>query len=376
MEGCKLIDASFGTKSREATVSGAYQYDTGQRLRLTGLPSEEELKAQDEMLAEDSVIAVAVQFAFKGDDRTEERSAFWSDEEQAWTVEIPDVYLQRSADVLMYVVVSHGATNKASRAKTFYEAVFRPISRPAPGKAVSPAVRDDWAALRQEVTAAVNDAKNAVTGENGANSAASKARDAAAAANTAAAAATQAAEVSAKYLGEVKGMKVWVEMNAWPDNVASYTTLEVKDSDGNVVGHEVVFGIPQGDPGVMKINDIVVQQGEMEVDGKTVKGGVVTLKPEDIGAAGAKAEFKATLSASGWNESEAYSTATQYVDVPGLLATDTPIIDIDGSQGISARIIEEWSKVSSISAHDGMLVATALDGVPEETIGIKILCVR
>ena len=38
--------------------------------------------------------------------------------------------------------------------------------------------------------------------------------------------------------------------------------------------------------------------------------------------------------------------------------------------------IEAWSKVSSISVQDGLLIATALDGVPEETIGIKILCVR
>lgn len=368
-----MIDASFGTKSREATVSGAYQYDVGQRLRLTGLPSEEELKAQDELISENGVINVTAQFAFRGDDQTEERSAFWNEEEQVWVVEIPDVYLQRSADVHMYIFVGYGSTEEASRGKTVYEAVFRPISRPAPATAVSPAVKDAWAALSAEVRLLME--QDMEPSANRASAAATLAKEAADAANTAAAAANQAAEVSAKYLGEVKGMKVWVRMNAWPDNVASYTTLEVKDSDGNVVGHEVEFGIPQGDPGVMKINDIIVQPGEMEVDGKTVKGGVVTLKPEDIGAAGAKAEFKATLSASGWNENS-YGMASQYVQVPGLLETDTPIIDIDGSKGISLSIIESWSKVSSIRVYDGTLAATALDGAPEDTIDIKILCVR
>ena len=34
-----MIDAIFDRHSRSAAVSGIYQYDTGQRLRLRGLPS-------------------------------------------------------------------------------------------------------------------------------------------------------------------------------------------------------------------------------------------------------------------------------------------------------------------------------------------------
>jgi len=71
-----LIEASFEpAKSRSAAVSGAYQYDTGQRLRMLGLPSPEEFLEMDELLAEDSEMTVRVQFAFVGDSQTEERSA-------------------------------------------------------------------------------------------------------------------------------------------------------------------------------------------------------------------------------------------------------------------------------------------------------------
>ena len=71
-----MIEASFEpAKSRSAAVSGAYQYDTGQRLRMLGLPSPEEFLEMDELLAEDSEMTVRVQFAFVGDSQTEERSA-------------------------------------------------------------------------------------------------------------------------------------------------------------------------------------------------------------------------------------------------------------------------------------------------------------
>lgn len=366
MEGCKLIDASFGTKSREATVSGAYQYDVGQRLRLTGLPSEEELKAQDEMLAEDSVIAVAVQFAFKGDDRTEERSAFWSDEEQAWTVEIPDVYLQRSADVLMYVVVSHGATDKASRAKTFYEAVFRPISRPAPGTSVSPAVKDDWAALRQEVTAAIRDADNAVTGENGANSAASKARDAAAAANEAARKAAADVNTYLSFLGRT---------DVTAERIAPYAEptikVEKKTDDAGAEYTLVTFGIPQS---VVTVNGIEAESnGDIKMDYKDV--GAMPATHQTV------FEFKATVPTTGWEVSG--NIAYNYIPVAGLVNSDAPMIDVVTSGIIPVGrdtvepVMEAWSKIYRIDVDDNQLKLFCFaDDLPEVSFSIKILCVR
>lgn len=364
MEGCNLIDASFGTKSREATVSGAYQYDVGQRLRLTGLPSEEELKAQDEMLAEDSVIAVAVQFAFKGDDRTEERSAFWSDEEQAWTVEIPDVYLQRSADVLMYVVVSHGATDEASRAKTVYEAVFRPISRPAPGTAVSPAVRDDWAALRQEVTAAITAADEAVTGENGANSAASKARDAAAAANEAAEKATSDVNAYLQKLGDTQVSLEIIGLSETP-------TVEVEDVAGadNKTHKKVIFRLPQS---------VVTVNGQAAGEGGDIK-----LTPDMVGAMPATHqtvfEFASEIPTTGWKTNSDFPYCEVTLD--GVTANDAPVVDVRkyALNTLSAaeikKVLAEWAKVVSIEIYDGWYRVNATK-IPSVPIPIKLLCVR
>ena len=47
-----MIEASFEQgRGRSAAVSGAYQYDTGQRLRLRGLPSPSELLERDALLS-------------------------------------------------------------------------------------------------------------------------------------------------------------------------------------------------------------------------------------------------------------------------------------------------------------------------------------
>ena len=43
-----MIEASFEQgRGRSAAVSGAYQYDTGQRIRMHGLPGPEELARRD-----------------------------------------------------------------------------------------------------------------------------------------------------------------------------------------------------------------------------------------------------------------------------------------------------------------------------------------
>ena len=89
-----MIDASFSSTGRDATVSGAYQYDTGQRLRMHGLPSPSELAERDSLLGGDG-ITVQAQFSFTGDSQTEMRLAAWEqeteDEPGVWVAEIPDV---------------------------------------------------------------------------------------------------------------------------------------------------------------------------------------------------------------------------------------------------------------------------------------------
>ena len=47
-----MINASFNSgKTRATAISGAYQYDTGQRLVMHGLPSPEEFSGEDDFLS-------------------------------------------------------------------------------------------------------------------------------------------------------------------------------------------------------------------------------------------------------------------------------------------------------------------------------------
>lgn len=59
-----MIDAIFDRHSRSAAVSGVYQYDTGQRLRLRGLPSPDEMLERDTLLSGEEV-TVQAQFRLR-----------------------------------------------------------------------------------------------------------------------------------------------------------------------------------------------------------------------------------------------------------------------------------------------------------------------
>ena len=140
-----MITASFDER-RSAAVAGAYQFDTGQRLRMFGLPTPGELAQRDDFLSGD-MVTVQAQYGFVGDSQTEMRLCTFEEESGAWIAAVPDVYLMRHEDVHVYVYVSYGQTEETCRAKTCYEAVFRPISRPAPGDAVTPGQINAWDAL-------------------------------------------------------------------------------------------------------------------------------------------------------------------------------------------------------------------------------------
>ena len=145
-----------------AAVSGVYQYDTGQRLRMNGLPSPDELLAGDDLLAGDAV-TVQAHFSNEGDAQTEMRLAQWDDDRWCWVVEIPDVYLTRIDPVHVFVYVYHGETENSSRARTEYEGVFSPISRPAPNNVASEDMLSQWAQLEAEVDLVLSSASTAIT---------------------------------------------------------------------------------------------------------------------------------------------------------------------------------------------------------------------
>ena len=236
-----MIDASFDRHSRSAAVSGIYQYDTGQRMRLRGLPSPEELLEKDALLSGEAV-TVQAQFAYEGDSQTEPRLAAWDEDLYAWLVDIPDAYLTRSETVRVFVEVYYGADENGGRTKTMYEGVFKPISRPASNDTATDDQLEAWSTLAAEVdlvlsTAgpaqqnAVSQAESAISAANTAQASADNAREAAQEA--------QAAEDALSAMEEALG-GITVQTETLPPGSAATATLS-----GNVL----TLGIPRGADG-------------------------------------------------------------------------------------------------------------------------------
>lgn len=138
-----MIQASFGRNNRAASIAGAYQYDTGQRLVMHGLPGPQELSAQDDFLSGD-LAAVEAHFSRAGDSQSEMRLAIWDAQRGAWTAAVPDEYLSVSEEIRVYVYVSHGSDDSGTRGRTAYEGVFTPIARPAPFGISTPEQESEW----------------------------------------------------------------------------------------------------------------------------------------------------------------------------------------------------------------------------------------
>lgn len=264
-----MIEASFEQgRGRSAAVSGAYQYDTGQRLRLRGLPSPDEMLERDALLSGEEA-TVQAQFAYEGDSQTEPRLAAWDDELLAWLVDIPDAYLTRSETVRVYVEVYYGADENGARTKTMYEGVFKPISRPASLGTVTDDQLEAWSQLAAEVdlvlsTAgpaqqnAVSQAESAIAAAGAAQASADNAREAAQEAQ----AAEDALSAMEKALGGIT-----VQTQTLPPGSAATAELS-----GNVL----TLGIPRGADGA---------KGETGDTGPaditlSFSGGVLTITPK------------------------------------------------------------------------------------------------
>lgn len=263
-----MIDASFDRHSRSAAVSGIYQYDTGQRMRLRGLPSPEELLEKDALLSGEAV-TVQAQFAYEGDSQTESRLAAWDEDLYAWLVDIPDAYLTRSEAVRVFVEVYYGADENGGRTKTMYEGVFKPISRPASLGTATDDQLAAWETLAAEVdlvlsTAgpaqqnAVSQAESAVAAANAAQDSADNAREAAQNTN----AAKSALSAMAKTLG---GMTVRTTSLA----AGSSATAALS---GNVL----TLGIPKGATGAKGDTG---NTGPADIT-LSFSGGVLTITPK------------------------------------------------------------------------------------------------
>lgn len=161
-----MIVASFdGTRS--AAVGGVYQYDTGQRLVMHGIPSPMELARQDDMLSGD-LVTMQAQFSCRGDSQAQMRLAMWDEARKVWMADVPDEYLTRSRDVHVYVYLYYGADATGERAQTAYEATFCPIGRPAPSGIVTEDQLAQWADIKAEIEISMSKVNNAIEEANNA----------------------------------------------------------------------------------------------------------------------------------------------------------------------------------------------------------------
>jgi len=356
-----MIEASFeGLAERSAAVSGAYQYDTGQRLKMHGLPSPAELAGRDDFLSGD-VVTVQAQYAFAGDSQTEMRLAAYDEETGTWTAAVPDRYLMRCADVHVYIYVGYGQTAESMRAKTCYEAVFRPMGRPAPGTEVTPDQKNAWDALMQEINLVIADTGRAASNANAQAVVAKEAADTASA---------KAEEMEIKMDGLMATQVVVYQLGS--HLMEPLVSILDKTTAEGIPYKELQIGIPRGMPGIMSVN------GQSVTD-----GGSLWLRPEDIGAMPADKqtvfEYVSEIPSTSWTSVSYYYTKA--VAVPGLLASDTPVVDlhIDTMAMVNKekveRYQEELAKIVKITTQDGGFTAFALHPL-SMSIPVRLMCVR
>lgn len=228
-----MLEANFSPEtSRGASVTGAVQYDSGQRLRLRGLPTPQELAVEDELLSGDSV-SVQVQFAYRGDSQSEPRPAGYDAAEGCWVCEVPDAYLTRASEVQVYVYVGYGADEDGkTRSKTMYTATFRPEGRPAPNDSVTPDQKNAWDALVAEVNLALSAVAKATSG---ANAAAQTAQNAADNIGTSASVASAAAKAANEAASRLNGMNPVRSVNGFAPDANGAVDVKVSGAgDGQV----------------------------------------------------------------------------------------------------------------------------------------------
>ena len=252
-----MIEANFELRThKSAAIAGIYQYDTGQRLRMRGLPTPNELAEMDDFLTGD-VATVQAQYGYAGDSQTETRIASYDEETGCWTADIPDVYLTRSSAVKVFVYVSYGATDGESRAKTCYEGSFTPISRPAPSTQVTPSQGNAWDALVTEINLTLSKMNTAISE---ANAAAEGAKTQTEATQKA----VQAANTQAQRLADM-------DIRAQAREYGSGSTAQMADSGGKLV---LTLGIERGKPGAKGDKGDKGEKGDRGDKGDTGPAGV------------------------------------------------------------------------------------------------------
>lgn len=124
----------------------------------------------------------------------------------------------------------------------------------------------------------------------------------------------------------------------------------------------------------------IYQQGTPlnEENLNNIESGIEMLVDEANRLAEVKLEeaiYAATIPTSGWNGTEA--PYTRNITVNGLLASDTPIIDIvqSGDYQTDTQICDNWALISRITTRANGLTVTA-DEIPTAAIPIQVRCLR
>lgn len=266
-----MIEASFERNGeRSAAVSGAYQYDTGQRLRMHGLPSPGELAREDEFLSGD-MATMQVHFGLKGDSQTQARLALWEEESGCWLTTIPDEYLQTAESVYAYVYVSYGLDADGNgRTKTMYELTFRPAARPAPNNVATSEQWEAWAVKSAEAQMTI-DALG--TAQQSAQNAQADAQAAAQAAKNASGNAMAAAQEAQAHTARLEAVQAqWSGMKVHTKALAAGA-----QATASLTGGTLTLGLPSGAKG---------EKGETGDKGPadialSISDGVLTITPKE-----------------------------------------------------------------------------------------------
>jgi hypothetical protein len=256
-----LIVASFNKEqNRTAAVSGAYQYDTGQRLVMHGLPSPPEMAGRDDLLSGD-LVTVQAQFSYKGDSQADMRLAMWDEKRQVWLVDVPDEYLARQRDVHVYVFCYYGSDEIGERGETAYEATFRPISRPAPSGTVTEEQLRQWANLKAEIEISVSKVDNAIQNALDAAQAAAEEGERIQNETKGAASAASSVKQALNALGDAGGDLGNAEISvvSLPAGSQATASLDMTGSTGRLT-----LGIPRGNNGAQG------EQGELGLSDITI----------------------------------------------------------------------------------------------------------
>ena len=90
-------------------------------------------------------------------------------------------------------------------------------------------------------------------------------------------------------------------------------------------------------------------------------------------AAATSATYTAILTAAGWSDTAPY---TQTVAVSGILATDSPIVDVVLTDGNEMAGLEAWGYIGRIDTTADSITATCFEDKPSIDLNIQIKVVR